>query len=293
MIRLILITNSPALAAHGAACGVGRVMVDLEILGKHERQGHLDTLISAHAMSDVRPVREAVAAARAGAGAAEVMVRLNPLHAGSGGEIDGAIASGAELLMLPMWRTASEVRAFCSLVRSRARVVPLVETPEAMRCVGEAARVEGVSELYIGLNDLHLGLGMTFMFEPLASGLVDGMARDIREAGKPFGFGGIARVGQGTLPAERILGEHVRLGSSAVILSRAFHGQAKGLDGLPAGLDLASEIAALRAAETRLRQRDAAAVEADRLAVGAGVAEIVFAIRARPAKDPQRAGGRP
>ena len=41
----------------------------------------------------------------------------------------------------------------------------------------------------------------------------------------PFGFGGIARIGDGLLPAEKILAEHVRLGSSSVILSRTFKGE--------------------------------------------------------------------
>ncbi|MDE0564737.1 hypothetical protein [Exiguobacterium sp. B2(2022)] len=44
----------------------------------------------------------------------------------------------------------------------------------------------------------------------------------IRDAGIPYGFGGIARIGEGRVPAERIIPEHVRLGSSCVILSRSF-----------------------------------------------------------------------
>lgn len=40
----------------------------------------------------------------------------------------------------------------------------------------------------------------------------------------PFGFGGIARIGEGDLPSDYILGEHVRLGSTSVILSRTFKG---------------------------------------------------------------------
>lgn len=37
-----------------------------------------------------------------------------------------------------------------------------------------------------------------------------------------YGFGGIASLGGGLLPAEMILPEHYRLGSTCVILSRAF-----------------------------------------------------------------------
>ena len=37
-----------------------------------------------------------------------------------------------------------------------------------------------------------------------------------------LGFGGIARLGFGMLPAEHVIAEHYRLGSTAVILSRSF-----------------------------------------------------------------------
>ena len=42
------------------------------------------------------------------------------------------------------------------------------------------------------------------------------------DKGIPYGFGGIAQLGQGTLPAENIIAEHYRLGSSMAILSRSF-----------------------------------------------------------------------
>lgn len=43
-----------------------------------------------------------------------------------------------------------------------------------------------------------------------------------KKIGIPYGFGGIARLGCGDLPAERIIMEHYRLGSSRAILSRSF-----------------------------------------------------------------------
>jgi hypothetical protein len=42
------------------------------------------------------------------------------------------------------------------------------------------------------------------------------------EKGIPYGFGGIASLGRGMLPAEYIIKEHYRLGSTCVILSRSF-----------------------------------------------------------------------
>ena len=76
--------------------------------------------------------------------------------------------------------------------------------------------------MHIGLNDLHLGYGMKFMFELLADGTVEMLCNKLKEKDITYGFGGIAQLGQGTLPAENIIAEHYRLGSSMAILSRSF-----------------------------------------------------------------------
>ena len=60
------------------------------------------------------------------------------------------------------------------------------------------------------------------MFELLADGTVDRICDVIKKSNKPFGFGGIARIGYGILPAEYIIKEHYRIGSSRAILSRSF-----------------------------------------------------------------------
>ncbi len=69
---------------------------------------------------------------------------------------------------------------------------------------------------------MHLSYHLRFLFELLSSGTVERLCRKIAAAGIPYGFGGIARLEQGLLPAERVVVEHYRLGSSAAILSRSF-----------------------------------------------------------------------
>ena len=59
------------------------------------------------------------------------------------------------------------------------------------------------------------------------------------------GFGGIARIGEGMLPSDNILGEHVRLGSSSVILSRTFKG-VPGVDANARSVDLKEEVQKVR-----------------------------------------------
>ena len=60
------------------------------------------------------------------------------------------------------------------------------------------------------------------MFELLTDGTVEKIIAKVKKYGIPYGFGGIARIGKGILPSERVITEHYRLKSNAAILSRAF-----------------------------------------------------------------------
>ena len=88
--------------------------------------------------------------------------------------------------------------------------------------LNEVVKIPGIDEIYVGLNDLHLSLHKTFMFEMLADGTVDEICDVLKTNKIKYGFGGIGRIGGGMLPADHILAEHVRLGSQMVILSRTF-----------------------------------------------------------------------
>lgn len=211
----ILITNDPDGARLAFEAGVQRLMVDLENLGKKERQGHMDTFISGHKISDVAAVRKSVPDA-------ELMVRINPVHGGTRDEIEQVLKTKIDLIMVPMFTSVQDIQTVCSFIDGRAGCVPLVETPQALDCLSDVCQVPGVSEVYLGLNDLHLALKNKFMFEPLLHGLVDQFAQVAKRYNLPFGFGGVAAIGTGDLPAELIVKEHARLGSTRVILSRSF-----------------------------------------------------------------------
>lgn len=216
MLKLMYITNDPWVARIAADAGVDRIFLDMEILGKAERQGHMDSVKSFHTYEDIRNVRRALGSD------AQVLVRINPLHDGTREEVERAIESGADILMLPMWRSAAEVAEFVRCVGGRAVTMALLETKEADAALEETLKIEGLDEIHIGLNDLHLSYGRQFLFELLADGTVDRLCEMLRKSGKPYGFGGVGRPGGGMLPAEYILAEHHRLGSGAVILSRSF-----------------------------------------------------------------------
>ena len=98
----------------------------------------------------------------------------------------------------------------------------LFETPESVDRVDEILSVDGIDEIHIGLNDMHLGYKLKFMFEILTNGTAEYLIGKFKEKNIPFGFGGVARLGQGAIPAEYVISEHYRLGSSFAILGRSF-----------------------------------------------------------------------
>lgn len=215
--------------------GVDIIFVDLEVLGKEERQGHVDTVKNFHTLDDVKRIRPILKNA-------QLLVRINPIHEHSHYEIDTAIQNGADIVMLPMFKTVEEVRFFIQAVNRRARVCLLLETSEALARLDDILEIEGIDVMHIGLNDLHLALGLNFLFELLGDGLMEYITGKIKAKGIPFGIGGVARMDEGMLKGESIIKEHVRLGSERVILSRAFR------QGLP------FEVAAIRTELDKLHQ---------------------------------------
>ncbi len=264
MLELIQITNDPDFARRCDDLGGFRLFVDLERLGKAQRQAGRNTFISAHELDDVARIKRVLRRSK-------LMVRVNPLHDGTAREVAAVLERGADLLMLPMFMRGEEVRRFAALVAGRAPIVPLLETAGALECLDDWIATPGLAEIYVGLNDLHLSLGQRFMFEPLALGLVDRVAATARRQGLAFGFGGIARMNEGQVSGHDVLAEHLRLGSGSVILSRTFH---RPDDALP----FEDAVAALRRAERELARRDAAQVEADRERIGATIRQVAASL---------------
>ena len=215
------ITNRPDVAAVAETAGVDRIFVDMEYIGKADRQGGMDSVQNHHTIEDVKRIRSVLQKS-------ELLVRVNPIHnatttyCSSEEEIESVINAGADIIMLPFFKTLEEVQRFVTIVSGRVKTMLLVETPEAADMIGQIAAVPGVDAIHIGLNDLSLGYGKPFMFELLADGTVEKLCCKLKAAHIPYGFGGVAGIGSGKLPAEAILKEHYRLGSSQVILSRSF-----------------------------------------------------------------------
>lgn len=219
-LKLMYITNQLDVALIAEKYGVDRIWIDLETIGKEERQKGLNTVKSQHTVDDIRKIKPHLTTS-------EMLVRVNHLYDGSVSEINDVIDAGADIVMLPYWKTVQEVKNFVDTVDGRCKTTLLLETKEAVECVDDVLKLSGIDEIHIGLNDLHLSYGLDFMFELLTNGTVEMLCEKFKAAGLPYGFGGIAKIGDGAVPAEKIILEHYRLGSSRAILSRTFCDNAK------------------------------------------------------------------
>lgn len=271
-MTFLMIVNDPGIARFAHDSGVARLFVDLEYMGKDVRQKGLDTWKSRQTAADVTRIREAVPEGH-------LLVRVNPLHDGTGAELDDVLARGADSVMLPMFHGADDLARFLDLLAGRAEAVPLVETAAALAALPDICARLPLTRLHIGLNDLHLDMKLDFMFQPLAEGMLDEAAAMLCAHGIRFGIGGIARAGEGIVSPEHLLGEHVRLGSDAAILSRTLHRGAPDVQTLRAGMDFPAELAKLQAIYAGFRQADAATLERNRIETADRIRDVVTLIR--------------
>lgn len=232
-----LFTNDPELARRADHAGINRVGLDLEKIGKDTRQGDTPGWISDHGISDLSAIRHSL-------GNGELFVRTNAIHPGSPEEIDRLLAARVDVLMLPFFRTVGEVEQFVRLIDERASVSLLVETGAAMARIHDIVRVPGIDEIHVGLNDLHLDLKLKNHFEVLVSGMMDMMSETVRHAGISFGFGGVARRGDKSLPVDPdlVYSQYPRLGADRALITRAYVGSDY------RALDLDAEVCETRAA---------------------------------------------
>jgi hypothetical protein len=216
---LTALSRDPAVIRAADDAGVNRIGIDIERLGKHLRQDPGEGLrFSDHSLDDL-------AAVAANVRRAEIFARLNPLHSGTRDEVDRALSLGARVLMLPYFEDPRQAAAFLELVAGRARAILLIETAAAAARIREIVAVPGVSEIMVGLNDLHRSLGLTHPFEVLTSDTIVSISRHTRDAGLRFGLGGLGRACDDTLPipSDLVYTQYPRLGATAAWLARSFY----------------------------------------------------------------------
>jgi hypothetical protein len=212
----IAITNCPVRAKLLSDCGVQQLMVDTEILGKVERQGHKDTVISNHKLSDVRLLKNLNLKA-------DIICRINPFNENTQNEIDTAIVNGADTIMIPMINSIEEYRTMVDIIGSRAHVLPLIETPYSFFKATEIIGYSQSKQIHFGLNDLSISMGMRNLFEVLLTETFQNMVTNMSSTDICIGIGGIGdpQVSQKVSPL-LLLNAYLKCGSNSVILSRNF-----------------------------------------------------------------------
>ena len=238
------------------AAGAAAVVVDWERRGKRRRQAGADTQINADTPDDLAAVRAATGG--------RLVCRVNGWDRWTPGEIDLAIALGADEILLPMVRRTEDVDAALAHVDGRCGLGILVETVDAVRRADELVQ-RPLARVYVGLNDLMIDRGCGPLFAALVDGTVDRLADLATAAGIPFGVAGLTVPDGGhPVPCPLLAGELARLSASFTFLRRSFLADT-------AGRDLDVEIPRILAMVAEARARTPGQVASDRAHLQAAV----------------------
>jgi hypothetical protein len=213
-MKTILINNDIEIAKYAFESGVDRIMVDTECLNKTKRQTNVDAVFNTHEIKDAERLKKNIKG--------EIICRINCINSYTNIEVEKTIDSGADYLMVPMIRDELDVKTILKLTKDKIKFIPLLETSSSLIRLKEIVEIDGISELYFGLNDLSIDMKLKFLHEITASKLMR-FCSNIIDSKFKWGFGGIARINNGSVPAETILSEHFLCGSTRIILGRAFH----------------------------------------------------------------------
>ena len=212
-MKFIVIENDSQRALKFESMGIEIIFVDLEQLGKAERQSHIDSVKSKHLISDIVRIKEKL-------NKSEILVRIDPVNPNTKVQIDDVIRSGADYIMLPYFTSYKEVEVFFSCVNGRVRTILLFEHKDSLPLIESIHRNFSIDEVYFGLNDLSLSLGYNFMFSVLTNGILDDAIGYCKRNSIKYGIGGVGAFNSGKIPGKLILREYKRLGVSSTILSR-------------------------------------------------------------------------
>ncbi len=257
---LFLFTVDPSWGRDVVAAGAAGIVVDWERRGKERRQLGEGTQINADTAADLARMRAATDG--------RLLCRINGSGSWTGGEVEEAIACGADEILLPMVRTPEEIDRTLDLVAGRCGLGILVETQDAVDRARELAD-RRLSRVYVGLNDLRIDRRSDQLFRPLVDGTVDGVRGLVAQ---PFGVGGLTLPGRGfPVSSDLLAAELVRTGADFTFLRRSFTADM-------AGRDPFVEVPLLLAAVDSLRQAGPAEAAAARQAFVAAVTRASTAV---------------
>jgi hypothetical protein len=217
--QLLLFSTDPQIVKEAESGGVDGIIVDWETAGKKDRQTGYDTQINEATLDDLINIRK-IANGR-------VICRINGINPTTKSEVDQAIGSGVDEILLPMVRSKDEVERCLELINNRCMLGILVETLAATEISDELNKLP-LSRVYFGLNDLAIDRKLTNIFTSVEDGLVEKVRRFFT---LPFGFGGLTLPDRGNpIPCKYLMGEMTRLNCSFSFLRRSFLRDVHGKD---------------------------------------------------------------
>jgi hypothetical protein len=236
-VDLFLFTVDPGWGRDVLDAGAAAIVVDWERRGKARRQAGEDTQISTDTPADLSRMRAAVDG--------RLVCRINGYGGWTAGEVEDALARGADEILLPMVRTAEEVDRTLDLVAGRCGLGILVETQDAVDRTAALSR-RPLSRVYVGLNDLRIDRRSDSLFAPLVDGTVEAVRAEVAQ---PFGVAGLTLPGGGSpVPGTLLAAELVRIGADFTFLRRSFTADMVGRDPSVEVPRLLASLAALRTA---------------------------------------------
>jgi 2-keto-3-deoxy-L-rhamnonate aldolase RhmA len=214
---LSLITNNLNLIAMSKQNGIDRIMIDLEFLGKKERQSGFDLFQSEHNISDIKTIKKEYPHI-------ELFVRINQINENTKKEIDEILTYGVDYIMLPFFKTIEEVKYFLEIINNRCKTSLLLETKESLEILDEILKIDSIDEYHIGLNDLSLSFGNKNIFETLKNKTIEQAICKLKFTQKNYGFGGVGSVNKKDLLINPVLFlyEQLRTGCNIAWLGRSF-----------------------------------------------------------------------
>jgi len=212
-MEFLVVENIKERAIKFEEFGIDIIFIDLEQLGKQERQGHIDSVKSKHEVSDIREIKLSLTKA-------DILVRIDPINSNTKNQIEEVINAGADIVMLPYFKTYAEVEFFFKCIDGRVRTKLLFEHIDSLILIGAIHRNFNIDEIYFGLNDLSLSLGYNFMFRVLTDRILDDSIKYCKNNKISYGIGGIGSYSSGKIPGKIILKEFKRLGATSTIVSR-------------------------------------------------------------------------
>jgi hypothetical protein len=219
--HLFLFTTNRYVIADALRGGVSGFIIDWENKGKVDRQSNADTQINYDTIEDLRRVRSLTDRL--------VICRINKVTKDMAyrKEIDMAVDTDVDEILLPMVQTVEEVEDVLHYVNERCGVGILIETMAGVQIANKLGNLP-LSRVYVGLNDLAIDRGRKNIFDSLEDGTIDYVRQYINV---PFGFAGLTLPECGyPIPCRLLIIEMARLGCSFSFLRRSFFADSKGKD---------------------------------------------------------------